>query len=215
MKSYPHIEYYPKGIMNEHIIAFDKLDGSNIRCEFSRKRGFYKFGTKKCIIDESNEQFGKAITIFKEKYNEDLSRIFYSKDYRNFLSIVVFSEYFGENSFAGQHQPDDNMDMVLFDVDLYKKGLLKPNDFVKDFGHLHIPNIIYEGNLNKEFINNVKNNVYGLKEGVMCKGYRKTKGQDIVWMVKVKTHDWLDKLKNKYGDIALTEEFNGEIILSV
>jgi hypothetical protein len=211
MKQYPHVEYYPKGIMNEHIFAFNKLDGSNIRCEFSRKRGFYKFGTKKCIIDETHEQFGNAVTIFLEKYNEDLSRIFCSKEYRNFLSVVVFSEYFGENSFAGFHQPDDKMNIVLFDVDLYKKGLLKPKEFINDFGHLHIPDVIYDGNLNKEFINNVKENVYNLKEGVMCKGFRKTKGQDIVWMVKVKTNDWLDRLKNKYGDKALVEEFNNEL----
>jgi hypothetical protein len=206
MKQYPHIEYYTKGIMNEPIIAFNKLDGSNIRCEFSKKRGFYKFGTRKCIIDEKHEQFGKAVTLFLEKYNEDLSRVFTSKDYRNYLSVVVFAEYFGENSFAGFHVPDDKMDIVLFEVDLYKKGILKAGEFIKDFGHLDIPEVIYEGNLNMTFINDVKENKYNLKEGVMCKGYRKTKGNDIVWMVKVKTNDWHERLKNKYGEQALLEE---------
>jgi len=37
MKEYPHIEYWNKGIQGSPIIAFDKLDGQNIRCEWSRE----------------------------------------------------------------------------------------------------------------------------------------------------------------------------------
>lgn len=46
MKQYPHIEYANKNL-GDKIWAFNKYDGSNIRLEWSQKRGFYKFGTKK------------------------------------------------------------------------------------------------------------------------------------------------------------------------
>ena len=66
MKSYSSIEYF-----GEHwgipIIAFDKMDGSNLRFEWSKKRGFYKFGSRNVMIDENHEQFGKGVTIFIER----------------------------------------------------------------------------------------------------------------------------------------------------
>jgi len=44
MKSYPSIPgKHTNGIP---LTVFDKLDGSNIRAEWSKKRGFYKFGTR-------------------------------------------------------------------------------------------------------------------------------------------------------------------------
>lgn len=67
MKHYPKIEYYNKGLINSPVIAFDKLDGSNLRFEWSRKRGFYKYGTRKVMIDTKDEQFGKAIPLFLDK----------------------------------------------------------------------------------------------------------------------------------------------------
>ena len=48
MKQYETIPYYGD-YLGPDIIAFDKIDGSNLRFEWSRKRGFYKFGTRKMI----------------------------------------------------------------------------------------------------------------------------------------------------------------------
>ena len=46
MKSYDKIPHWNKAILGEPTIAFLKNDGSNLRFEFSKKRGeFYKFGT--------------------------------------------------------------------------------------------------------------------------------------------------------------------------
>lgn len=45
MITYPSLDYY-FDYPEIYIYAFDKLDGSNIRFEWSRKRGFYKFGTR-------------------------------------------------------------------------------------------------------------------------------------------------------------------------
>jgi len=214
MKQYPHIEYWNKGILGETVWGFEKLDGSNIRCEWTKKRGWYKFGTRNTMIDEKHEQFGSAITLFQEKYGENLAKVFTdSKAYRNIRNFVVFSEYYGEKSFAGYHEPGDKMNITLFDISLFQKGWVPPKQFIDDFGHLEIPRLLYHGNLNKEFANNVKIGKYDVQEGIMAKGTRKTKGNDIVWMVKLKTQIWLDKVKGKFGDEAIRKELNGDLSL--
>lgn len=211
MKQYPSINFNDSKYIGENIWAFDKLDGSNIRCEWNKKRGWYKFGTKNQIIDERNEQFGNAVTVFMNKYSESLNKVFKdNRDYTKALSFVVFVEYFGDCSFAGYHvEEDDNKDVVLFDVNAYKKGFIKPNTFVKDFGHLHIPELIYEGEYTKEFIQDVREGKYSLKEGAVVKGLRKTKNDELVWMTKIKQNSWLEKLKDKFGEVKLLQELNG------
>lgn len=207
MQQYNTIDYYGN-YWGLPIIAFDKLDGSNLRFEMSQKRGFYKFGTKKTMIDTNSEPFGFAIDLFLSKYNEDLLKIFKEKEYRNVQSFVCFAELVGRRSEFGQHDfENDTFDIILFDVHQYKRGLIPPREFVRNFGHLHIPQIIYDGNLNKEFINDVKNNIFGLSEGVICKGETKTKkGNPQLHYCKIKTNDWLDKLKNKRPDLYIEEQ---------
>lgn len=208
MKQYPSIDYWNKGILGSNIWAFDKLDGSNIRFEWSKKRGWYKFGTRNTMIDESHEQFGKAITMFLEKYS-DIDKVFTTeKRYRNCQNFVVFCEWLGEKSFAGYHEPGDKMDIVLFDVSQYKRGFIPPKEFINNFGHLGIPNIIYEGVYSEEFIHDVKFGKYPVFEGVIAKGVKKTKGDELTWMVKVKTNTWLNRLKNKFGEEYLLKELN-------
>lgn len=196
MKQYDSIEYYGDywGIP---IIAFDKLDGSNIRLEFSRKRGFYKFGTRNVMIDRNTENFGKSIDIFLNKYGDGLEKVFTSKKYRDILSFVCFAEFIGKDSAFGQHNWDGEFDTVLFDISAYKKGLIPPKPFVDDFGHLGIPRVVYEGNLNREFISDVKSNKFNLTEGVICKGKVGKKKSEQLYYCKIKTNDWFDRLRNK------------------
>ena len=204
MKSYPKIPYFNQGIFGQTVWAFDKLDGSNIRCEWNRKRGWYKFGTRNTMISESDEQFGEAITIFLAKYGQDLEKVF-RKEYSNVESFVVFSEFFGENSFAGLHF-DEPKNAVIFDVNAYKKGFITPRDFIRNFGHLDIPKLVYKGEYNNELIQSIRENHFGLKEGVICKGV----DHDEVWMTKIKTIEWLERVKNKMGEKALLEELNND-----
>jgi len=209
MKHYPHIEYWNQCKFGETVWGFEKLDGSNIRAEWSKKRGFYKFGTRQQMIDEKHPQFGKAVTLFLNKYDEGLSRIFTdNKQYREIRNFVVFSEYFGEKSFAGYHETDDIMDIVLFDVSMFQKGWVKPKDFIDNFNHLGIPRLMYRGNFNKRLISDVKEGKFDVKEGIMAKGLRRTKGDELVWMTKIKTQAWFDKLRWKLGDKYLLKEVN-------
>jgi hypothetical protein len=211
MKSYPKIEHYSEAPLGEFCYAFYKYDGSNIRAEWSKKRGWYKFGTRNVMIDINTPLFGEAITVFLDKYGEKLNEIFRSK-YPKVDSFVVFSEYFGNNSFAGKHSPSDKKDIVLFDVNQYKRGFLQPREFVDNFGHLDIPKIIYQGNFNEELIKNVRENKYQLTEGVVCKGLIKTKKEgDVIWMTKIKCDSWINKIREIYGERSIIEEFNGDL----
>jgi hypothetical protein len=223
MKQYPHIAQWNKGLFGEPVFAFDKLDGSNIRVEYVRKLskksaftfGFNKFGSRTQLINKMSDTFGPAVDIFYEKYAESLDKIFLSdKDLRNINKITVYLEYYGPNSFAGWHSHEDEMDLVLIDIEREKKGFIPPREFIKKYEHLHIPDVIYEGNYNKEFVNSVRNNDFNLKEGVVCKGVNtKSKRHDNIWMCKVKTNEWLNRVKNTLGQERLKEELDGDLEL--
>ena len=216
MKSYPSIPHHSDSLLGSYIYAFFKEDGSNIRVEWSKKRGFYKFGSRNVMLDEKNEHFGDVIDMFMNKYAKGLEKIFKEdKDLRNTQSFVCFLEYVGENSFAGMHFEQDEKDLVLIDISQHKKGMIAPKDFINKFQHLHIPDLIYQGFYTEQFIHDIKNNTlagYNLDEGVVIKGVRQTKrkSNELTWMIKLKTKKWLEMLKDKKGYAALVEEFNGD-----
>jgi len=230
MKTYNSIDYYNKGILGTYIYAFNKLDGSNFRAEWDKKLskksrftyGFGKFGTRQKMIYKNDQNWGKAIDIFYEKYAQQLDEIFRTdKDFQNAKKITVFCEYFGPNSFAGWHDPNDKknnlMDLVLFDIDVYQKGIMPPREFIKKFEHLGIPEVVYQGMYDQSLIDDVKNNVYNLTEGVVVKGtmLTKKKGVENTWMVKIKTDAWLQKVREIHGTGKLLEELNGDESLMV
>ena len=199
MKIYPTIPYYGD-YWNLPIYAFDKCDGSNVKFEYSKKRGFYKFGTKNMMIDKTHSEYGFVIDLFLNKYSDGLDKVFRTKTYRDTLSFVCFAELKGKNSSFGQHRFfDDVFDITLFDVLPYNKDFIPPGHFIDDFGHLGIPKLIYTGNLNREFVNRVKDNEFDLEEGVVCKGVIKKDKR--LYYCKIKTNKWLDELKSHYPQL--------------
>jgi len=194
MTTYRQIEGITKNKnIGKSCYSFYKYDGSNLRWEWNKKRGFFKYGSRKRLFDGSDDQFGKALLLFKEKYEEPLSRILVDKFRQD--KVVVFTEYFGENSFAGTHDENDEMELKLFDIHVIKKGVLSPKEFLKTFGHLDFcAELLHEGNFNKEYIQKIRENIDGsLNEGVVVKG---GKGHSL-WMSKIKTLSFLEKLKKK------------------
>lgn len=197
MKEYPTIS--PVIVRDLDVYAFDKIDGSNIRCEWTRKNGFCKFGSRKVLLDPKNEDLGEATQLIQATYGEGLTKIF--RDQR-WEMVTCFFEYWGPKSFAGQHQEEPHS-VTLIDVNPYKQGIIVPREFIKVFGHLGIPKHLYWGRANVTFEESVRaNTLPGMTfEGVVCKGVHKGKH---LTMFKIKSRAWLDKLKNFcQGDEAL------------
>lgn len=193
MKPYPSI---PKIVRHDiPIMAFNKIDGSLIRAEWNPKRGFYKFGTKTQLIDDKSLPFGKAIPLLQNKYEKDLVDICKKQ---NWESAVCFFEFYGASSFAGAHNFDEAMDVILFDINPFKRGLLPPEEFLKLFGHLDVPQVLYQGFADEWLFDFVKQSILpGMsKEGVVCKGIDKDK----LVMFKIKSKLWLNDLKRYCGD---------------
>lgn len=187
MKMYPSIT---KDVRKDiYIYAFDKYDGSNIRSEWNSKKGFYKFGSRTELIDE-NSPFGGAIKLIKEKYTDNLSKIF---EMNKWINVLCFFEYWGPSSFAGHHNFEEKMDVTLIDINPYKSGIMAPQKFIELFGHLDIAKVLYEGNISVELFDAVKNNTLnGMTfEGCVCKGMDKNQ----LVMFKIKSNAWLEKLK--------------------
>lgn len=180
-------------------IAFYKYDGSNLRFEWSKKRGWYKFGTRHRLFDKTDPDFGSAIDVFLDTYGDSLPKtVLDNKDYRGVDNFIAYCEYFGPNSFAAWHA-DEAKEVMLIDINLTRKGIVLPRDFVRNFGHLKIAEVIYEGNFNQQFVQDVKDGKYPVKEGVVAKGIlpNKNNPQHGLWMVKIKTKWWMDELRRR------------------
>lgn len=187
------------GPRQQDCIAFSKYDGNNIRIEWSRKRGWYKYGTRKRMLDKSDERFGCAIPIFQETLADDLENVFKKeKLFRGARNVVVFCELWGLSSFCGVHAPGEKLKLTPIDVSLHKKGIMLPRDFVNTFGHLDIAEVVHEGKFNHEFKEEVKS--WTETEGVVAKGVvlgKKKNPQHGLWMAKIKTRWWFEKLREK------------------
>lgn len=194
MKSYPEIPG-PSKAPNLPCIAFDKKDGSNLRFLYHKKRGWSRFGTRNCLFDANHEVFGCAIDIFYKTYAESIERIIKdNKAYRGVEELIAFCEFFGKNSFCGWHDPQDPKELLLFDINVHKKGFVPPREFVNNFSSVGIPNVVYEGNFGKQLVEDVKDGKYPVYEGVVVKGMINPKK---IWMAKIKTKQWLEDLKTK------------------
>lgn len=191
MKHYPSI---PKVINTSlNIFAFDKLDGSNIRAEWNKKRGFYKFGTKTQMLGEDHPIFGTAIGLINSTYGDDLSKIFSDAKVQ---SAVAFFEFYSPSSAFGHHILEGNHKVTLLDVNYYRKGMMNPDEFIDTFGKLGIPGVLYYGKDNQIFEETVRDSsLQGMTfEGVICKG-RAVRGSPDPVMFKIKSRAWLEKLK--------------------
>ena len=190
MKQYPTIpREITKGL---YIYGFDKLDGSNIRAEWSAKRGIYKFGSKTQLIDETSLLLGDSVKLIKDVEEQAHEML---KKQRAQKSMMYF-EFFGESSFAGNHKEGEKKQVKLIDMTIDNRGLLYPKEFLKvTANYLPTADLLYQGFLNEEFINSVKNGTLtGMSfEGVICKANQGTPGLPV--MFKIKNKAWLDKLK--------------------
>lgn len=101
-----------------------------------------------------------------------------------------------ENIFLASFYLNFLKELVLFDTCLNKQGILSPKTFIKEFGDLDFSaKLIMQGKLNKETIEKIRNKegeFSNLEEGVIVKSGERHK----LWMAKIKTMDYLEKLKH-------------------
>lgn len=200
MKQYPSIPYlqgHPD--VGKQLHTWAKLDGSNLRFEWSKKRGWYKFGTRRRLFDETFPVYGPAIPLFRERLADPLERIIRKKKWP---SIIVYCEFYGPQSLGGQHIEGDPMELVVIDANPYKKGFLPPTDFLKLFGELG-PNYLGYLKWGTEFLQQVYD---GTLEGASFEGVvgKCVEGKKVV-RHKAKSRAWKKAIIERYG-LAMGEK---------
>lgn len=196
MKTYPSIIHPQGGFLNGRLHTFAKLDGSNIRFEWSKKRGWYKAGTRRRLLDETDPIFKPALPLFHETLATVCEKVCVDQRWQR---AIVYCEYYGPQSFAGLHVEGDTMQLTCIDVAPYKKGLLPPTEFLKLFGAVG-PYYLGFTRWGREFVLDVlQGNVEGATfEGVVGKRLLKKKLQ----MFKAKTQAWKDAVKARFPQEA-------------
>jgi hypothetical protein len=203
MKAYPSIGTAIDRTHSYHL--FDKLDGSNIRAEWSPKQGFYKFGTRTQLLSEDQVALYPAKAKFLATYADALHAQFVR---RKFPRALAFVEYAGPHSFAGSHpDPVEAMGVTLFDIAVHQKGLLAPEPFLELAAGLPTPALVYQGHLTEEVIAAIREGTWpGVTfEGVIGKGpFQQKCGGPVQF--KLKSFAWLERLRHYCGtDQALFE----------
>jgi hypothetical protein len=69
--------------------------------------------------------------------------------------------------------------------------------FVAGFGSEPIPRVVFQGKFTGQLADGVRNDKLGVSEGVVVKGGQ---GGSDVWMVKIKTLTYMERLKNVFRD---------------
>ncbi len=195
MKLYPSIQRSTGQAFREFdAYVFDKVDGSNLRFEWTRKRGWHKYGTRQRLFDHTDEVFGEAIPLFQTMLADGIAKVAKKEGWDQ---VTVFAEFVGNQSFAGEHVPGDSKCLFLFDVNPYKKGILGPKKFLDLFGHLPTPKFLGRMHWTRGLVERVR---LGQVEGVTFEGVvgKAGEGHDLV-MAKAKTQAWIDKVLEKFG----------------
>ena len=73
--------------------------------------------------------------------------------------------------------------------------MLGPEEFLSHFKNLTIPRILYRGKLKGQLLEDIYQGKFDVPEGVVVKGG----SGDQIWMAKVKTRAYEEKLKARYG----------------
>jgi hypothetical protein len=205
MEQYPKIPRFGEVDHSGHVLyVFDKLDGSNVRAEWTRKGGFDKFGRRKALLDNANPFLPEARDLILAQYGDDLERVFKKA---RWSKVTVFFEFFGPSSFAGVHLPEPHT-VTLLDVRPFKQGILPPREFLKLFGHLEHPALLHQGKMEPEVVQAVRESTLkGMTfEGVVCKGqYIRKLGRPL--MFKLKSQAWIGRVTELHkGNEKLLKE---------
>lgn|SRR5574337_19632 len=201
---------YPKipdtlGCPLRQCIAFEKYDGTNIHWTFQPGEGWQDYGTRRDryhintsgvrAFEEAHPELAGVHTLWdqKDELNDYLNN---NPIYNKAKEIIVFTEYFGTNSFAGQHNPKDLLkQLVILDIQVDGK-IISPEQFVEDFKQFNIARVVFKGKFTGQLFVDVRKGKLDVKEGVVVKGMV----GDQVYMAKIKTEAYLERLKKEFKD---------------
>lgn len=204
MKDYPSITGDPAGFNKQSFLVYPKWDGSNIRVEWTKKRGFHKWGRRNGLLDDSNPIITKAKPLFLAESSELEKYLIDS--YGNKDIVTVFMEFFGPKSFAGYHDPNDTHEVKVFDiwiVENQKGRFLTQSEYsslARSFNkyHLHDHQLFAESigpgpESFHKIVEQVRQGTYPGQtfEGVIMKDNKSN-------MIKAKSDAWRNKVKANY-----------------
>ena len=150
------------------------------------------------MFAKAHAHLTQAVKVFQSGFGAAIETVLrHNARYQAFEAFKVFAEFLGPNSFAGLHKTDDPKQLILFDVLAEPFGLIGPEQFAADFGHLSSARVVYRGKLTGKFCDDLRQGKYDVNEGVVCKGG--TGGSDL-WMVKIKTYAYMEKLKAAFAE---------------
>jgi hypothetical protein len=198
--------HYPKIPSSKHCqlgpcVVFEKIDGTNLHWDWDRDFGWHAYGTRRdsynllpegvadFVADHPNlvgaaELFQAGLAASAEAILRPLQA----------QQAVLFTEFVGPGSFAGSHRAEDPKRLVLFDVSL-DGVMLGPHRFLELFEGLDIPRVLYRGKFKGQLLEEIYQGEYNVPEGVVVKGG----AGETLWMAKVKTRAYQERLRSKFG----------------
>lgn len=183
-------------------MAFEKYDGTNLHWKWDPQEGWLGFGTRRThfsltregIKDFSKEhvELAEAPHIFNEGLRDKLTMFFCINSALRLHNITLFTEFYGANSFAGNHDANDEHKLILIDV-MINGRLIPPESFNESYSQFGSAQVVYTGKYSGQFAEDVHKGKYNVNEGVVVKGV--VDGQ--VFMTKIKTKDYLKRLEKR------------------
>jgi len=200
MKDYPSIPSSMGTAFREipNAYLWDKHDGSSVRSEWTRKKPWQKHGRRHGLLDDSNPHMAVIPALFNETLAEPLSKLAHDQRWQH---LLVFHEFWGAKSLAGNHEEGDPKFLTVFDACVNKKGFLGPKEFRKLFdGVVPIPRFLGIHNWTRGLVQTIRQ---GELEGVTFEGVvaKVGTGHKIV-RSKAKTEAWIQEVMRVHGEKA-------------
>jgi hypothetical protein len=176
--------------------VFGKLDGSSMRSQWNRTKGWFKHGRRSGLLDDSNPVLLVAPKLFEERLAEPLARIAYAARWQ---SLVVFYEFWGKESVAGLHADGDPKFLTIFDV-APNDAMLEPDLFRKLFeGKVETAPYLGTRNWTRGLVEQIRlGQLEGLPfEGAVAKAAERR--SDVIVRAKAKTQRWIDRVMEIHG----------------
>ena len=199
MQSYPSIPTAAGYDRTLSYHVFDKRDGSNVRAEWTSKKGLVKFGSRTQLLSAEQKVLFPAIEIIR-RHEHDLDAALRQT---GLAKATLFFEYEGPNSFAGSHTDDVAlMGVRLLDVHAFGRGLMEPA-WVRALGmdaHVPMAELLHVGRVDEQMLLDIRAGVFPgvTAEGVVAKGpFVRALGHPV--MFKHKTQAWFDRLRAHVG----------------